>query len=134
MVQIKLQYIFTVFALSVAATCLYFSSYQLNNLNLKIISILEKKEDKLVCMILTIENNFETRGLAIWNTWAKNCDKILFACNCSNFQKNKNYTDVPILQLNITEDYNLMAGKTLEALKLAYRAYGVDHHWFLLVD
>jgi glycoprotein-N-acetylgalactosamine 3-beta-galactosyltransferase len=27
-----------------------------------------------------------------------------------------------------------MAGKALEALKLAYRAYGIDHHWFLLVD
>jgi hypothetical protein len=94
MVKIKLKFIFTVFALSLVATCLHplvitFPSYSLKNINTKIFSIQQKREDKLVCIILTIEKHFETRSLPSWNTWAKKCDKTLFACNCSNFQKNK---------------------------------------------
>ena len=36
-------------------------------------------EQKLVCIILTTENSFANRGIISWKTWARKCDKTLFA-------------------------------------------------------
>ena len=88
----------------------------------------------LVCIILTTEESFSSRAVTVWQTYAKKCDRVVFACNCSNFDKNKNYTDMPILQLNITEDYNKMDKKVLTTLNDAYSMYSEPYYWFLLVD
>jgi glycoprotein-N-acetylgalactosamine 3-beta-galactosyltransferase len=89
---------------------------------------------KLVCIVLTTEKNFHTRGLAVWNTYGKKCDKILFSCNCLNFARNKNYTDIPFLQLNLTEDYAKMDIKVIQTLNETYKIYNKNYYWFLLVD
>ena len=93
-----------------------------------------KNANRLICIILTNEQNFEKRSVTAWNTWAKKCDLTLFACNCSNFEKNKNFTDIPILQLNLTESYQLMDRKVMMSLEMAYKKYNDEKNWFLMVD
>jgi hypothetical protein len=95
------------------------------------IQILKKK---LVCIVLTTENSFQNRAIVAWKTWTQKCDQTLFACNCSNFAINKNYTDVPFLQLNITENYNKMDVKVIQTLNETYKIYNKNYYWFLLVD
>ena len=90
--------------------------------------------NKIICIILTTEQSFLTRGTTIWKTYGKKCDAILFACNCSNFLRNKNFTSIPFLQLNITEDYNKMDKKVVSALNETYKIYNKTNNWFLLVD
>jgi glycoprotein-N-acetylgalactosamine 3-beta-galactosyltransferase len=95
------------------------------------IQILKKK---LVCIVLTTENSFQNRAIVAWKTWTQKCDKTLFACNCSNFAINKNYTDIPFLHLNITENYNKMDVKVIQTLNETYKIYNKNYYWFLLVD
>jgi hypothetical protein len=79
---------------------------------------------KIMCIVLTSEKKITTRGVAVWDTWGKDC-KTLFACNCKNVKKYnqlftqneiipdnlKKYSIVanyPILYLDVDEDYNKM--------------------------
>ncbi len=87
----------------------------------------------------------------MWNTWAKKCHKALFACNCVNITKIlmanskktsifqnlhnlNNALDIPIWQLELTENYDHMADKVFQIVKSAYEQYGHLYKWFLLTD
>jgi hypothetical protein len=87
----------------------------------------------------------------VWNTWAKKCHKALFACNCVNITKIlianskktsifqnlhnlNNALDIPIWQLELTENYDHMADKVFQIVKSAYEQYGHLYKWFLLTD
>ena len=93
---------------------------------------INSNHQKLVCIILTVENSIETKAKTAWKTWAKKCDVAQFACNCSNFERN--YTDLPIMQLNITESYQLMDRKVMAALEKSYNKYNDENTWFILID
>ena len=85
----------------------------------------DRKSKHVICIVLTSEKTITTRGVAVWNTWGKDCNKIIFACSCMNIKKyNQLATDngtipddfkqfsivanYPILHLNVDEDYNKM--------------------------
>ena len=87
----------------------------------------------------------------MWNSWAKKCHKALFACNCLNVTKIlisnsktnsifqnlydfKNALDIPIWQLELTENYDHMADKVFKIVKSAFDQYGHLYKWFLLTD
>lgn len=110
-----------------------------------------KKVDGLVCMILASEKSIATRGLAVWQTWSKHCAQTLFACRCDKLkqykqmkaQKRENIppeylpyesvADMPILDLNINDNYNNMGEKVFLTLKLTYEKFST-HNWFIMAD
>ncbi len=84
----------------------------------------KRKAKHAICIVLTSEKTITTRGVAVWDTWGKDC-KTIFACNCKNVKKYnqlftqneiipdnlKKYSIVanyPILYLDVDEDYNKM--------------------------
>jgi glycoprotein-N-acetylgalactosamine 3-beta-galactosyltransferase len=116
-------------AISITSHYLYFL-YSVGNYALNV----KKLPDQLVCIILTTEESFPIRGLTVWNTFAKKCDKTLFACNCSNFMINNNYSHIPFLQLDVTENYNRMDAKVMVTLNAAFKKYNQRNYWYLLID
>jgi glycoprotein-N-acetylgalactosamine 3-beta-galactosyltransferase len=106
-------------------------------------------DSSVLCIIMTSEKTFMERSVTVWNSWAKKCHKALFACNCANlttklkaYKKSmlptlvdyKSALDVPIWQLDLAENYDLMAEKVFAILEAAYKDYGNLYKWFLLTD
>jgi hypothetical protein len=132
--SIPIIYIFGICSISILLFKGYCQTRYIQIFNMFSTEKIEKDKKKLVCIILTTENNFHTRGLTVWNTYGKKCDQVLFSCNCSNFSRNKNYNDIPFLQLNVTENYHKMDVKVIQTLKETYKIYNKSYYWFLLVD
>ena len=105
---------------------------------------------KVMCLILTTEDKIKERAIPVWNNWAKHCHKALFALNAKNFtdilktNETKRYfsnqneyqmaLNLPMMHLNITENYDIMAEKVLLSVKKAFDEYHDEYKWFLLVD
>ena len=77
-------------------------------------------ENRLLCIVFTSKKTINKRCPAIYDTWAKNCTKVVFACNCKgpSINETDKYDDqimkkIDILHLPIKESYNLMAKKPL---------------------
>ncbi len=104
--------------------------------------IMPKQKNNLLCIILTSKKTIFQRCDAIYDTWAQNCTKTVFACNCKDIQNDKNLTDnkmkflkkINILHLPIKESYDRMAEKVLIILKIVFKLFGENFSWFLLVD
>ena len=106
--------------------------------------------DKVLCLILTTDSNIKERAIPVFKTWSSKCHKSLFAFNSENFTnflnseeskiyfKNENdykmALNLPIMHLNLTENYDDMGKKTLEIIKMAYDKYHNEFKWFLLTD
>lgn len=99
-----------------------------------------KQENNLFCIILTSKKTIFERCNAMYDTWAKNCTKTVFACNCKDMQRNLTDKEnellkkINILHLPINESYNRMAEKILITLKIVFNIFGEKFNWFLLVD
>jgi hypothetical protein len=122
-----------------------------NNINntAKLIEM-PKDDGKVLCIIMTSDSTLIERCPTVWDTWAKKCDKAIFACNCANvtkilksdnrdtiLQKNDDYKkilDLPMMQLEIAESYDFMAEKAMVILEKVYKQYSELFNWFLLVD
>ena len=107
---------------------------------------------RILIMVLTSEENILTRGIAIWNTWAKHdSHSVIFACNCSKIMLAKTLLEnnltltnemniyrqaasLPILNLQIKEDINQMGHKVLLVLKESYKFYKNSFNWYFMVD
>ena len=113
-------------------------------------NISSNTKPKILCLIVTADDNIKKRSIPVYKTWAKKCDMALFACNCSNFtniMKSKdprNFFDndeeykyalnLSILPINMTEHYSKMAEKIMKVLRYAYDQYIDKFDWFLLTD
>ncbi len=42
---------------------------------------------KVLCVIMTPEKSFISRGLTSFNSWGRKCYKTVFACNCEKIKK-----------------------------------------------
>ena len=107
-------------------------------------------KSRVLCLIITTDDNIKKRTIPVFKTWAKKCDKALFACNCSNFtnimksedprkffdndQEYKYALNLSILPINMTEHYSKMAEKIMKVLRYAYDQYIDKFDWFLLTD
>jgi hypothetical protein len=108
------------------------------------------KNSEILVIVLTTESSILSRGDALWNTWGKEL-QIIFACNCTNIEKVKEMkmngdsipdelkpfekmSHLPIMNLNIQEDYNKMGVKVFLALQEAYNGFKKKAKWFFLVD
>ena len=110
---------------------------------------LKKYKNGVLCLILTTDKTIISRGIPVWNTWAKKCEKTLFALNAVNFtsiisQNNsrklfnndneyETALNLPLMNLNIIETYDDMGTKVLEVVKNAYND-NKEFKWYLLTD
>lgn len=101
------------------------------------------ENNNLLCIILTSRQTLFTRCNVLWDTWAKNCTKAVFASNITTASlASSNLTadnraflnKITLLTLPINESYDLMAEKVLKTIEIAYELYGDKFNWFLLVD
>ena len=107
-------------------------------------------KSRVLCLIITTDDNIKKRTIPVYKTWAKKCDKALFACNCSkltnimksedprkffeNDQEYKYALNLTILPINMTENKSKMAEKILKVIRFAYDQYIDKFDWFLLTD
>jgi glycoprotein-N-acetylgalactosamine 3-beta-galactosyltransferase len=47
---------------------------------------------------------------------------------------NNNYSHIPFLQLDVTENYNRMDAKVMVTLNAAFKKYNQRNYWYLLID
>jgi glycoprotein-N-acetylgalactosamine 3-beta-galactosyltransferase len=107
-------------------------------------AIINTEKINLLCIVLTSPTSVFERVGSLYETWAKKCNKTIFACN---FNSNSNSSHVNVTKenlnlikslefLNLTkqESYDRMAEKVMNTIKLSYDMYGQNHNWFLLVD
>ena len=102
-------------------------------------------------MVITSEKHILTRARAVYETWGKSFNDILFACNCPNvigvknlIEENKTipkalekYLKVahyPILNLEITENIEQMGEKVLKVLTESYDIYKHHSNFYYMVD
>ena len=107
--------------------------------------------NNILCMVLTSEKTILTRGIAVWETYGKQFNNIIFACNCPRIMKVKalienndvisddlkmfiNAAKLPLLHLNVVENNNKMGVKVLEVLKQSYNIYKGKTNWFFMID
>ena len=98
-----------------------------------------EKNDNLLCIVMTSSKTIEERCVAVWETWASQCNHTIFACNCKNatFKTSKAeilFKNLTFLELPIEENYNLMAKKVMMIIQLSFAKYGNLFNWFLLTD
>ena len=69
---------------------------------------------------------FAIKASAVFSTWAKRCDKVVFVSE-------EDDQVLPVMKVNVTGRENLW-GKTKSSLTLAYRKYGAHMDWVLKVN
>ena len=67
-----------------------------------------------------------SQAAAVFSTWAKRCDKVIFVTE-------EDDEDLPVMKVDVTGRENLW-GKTKISLVRAYREYGDHVDWVLKVD
>uniref|UniRef100_A0A0N5AUB9 N-acetylgalactosaminide beta-1,3-galactosyltransferase n=1 Tax=Syphacia muris TaxID=451379 RepID=A0A0N5AUB9_9BILA len=82
-----------------------------------------QKSIKLLCWITTYPSNYE-KALAVKNTWCRRC---IFVSSANN-------TELPTVNLNVTETRKNLWWKTKAALTYVYDNYYRDYDWFLKAD
>lgn len=87
---------------------------------------------RILCLVLTSPKYFSSRARAVYETWGKRCDKLLFISQQGNIS-----TDLPVANIeNIIEGYEYLSSKTFLAFKYVYRNEFIyeKFNWFLKTD
>ena len=77
-------------------------------------------------MVLTCQQNLNTKARAVQTTWAKDCDETLFISDRAN-------ASFPALEFGQT-GRNFLWSKTREVFLLAFKNYLTDFDWFVKAD
>ena len=85
-----------------------------------------KRRMRIFCFALTSPQNIRSRGPAILSTWAKRCDKFLFASD-------RMESDLPTMDIAVKEGYKSLYNKTATALEYVYKYHG-DYDWIIKTD
>jgi glycoprotein-N-acetylgalactosamine 3-beta-galactosyltransferase len=87
-----------------------------------------KKPPKILCFVLTTEENHDSRIRAIWDTWGKRCDKLVVASDANDPSLNA----VNIKSKDGYWEIWHKLEKTLKYLHVHYRHEGFD--WVMKAD
>jgi len=71
-------------------------------------ALVDENHIKVLCFVLTSPSRFQASQV-IKETWGSRCDKLVFYGGFQNKQ-------LPVIQLNVTEGYRFLWGKTKAAL------------------
>ncbi|KAH8283649.1 hypothetical protein KR018_010795 [Drosophila ironensis] len=82
---------------------------------------------RVICLVMSWAKNFSTDMRAVSKTWAPHCNRVIYFGNFS-------MTDMDIVNLNTTDSYWLLWGKTKAAFRYAYEHYRNEGDWFFKAD
>lgn len=94
---------------------------------------LESKETndnvRIMCMIFTMPEHWETKARAVRLTWAQRCTKYMF------FYSRTSTVHLPeAFALDVPEGRDHLTAKTMSALRLSFENYKDSIDWFLKAD
>ncbi|XP_040571522.1 glycoprotein-N-acetylgalactosamine 3-beta-galactosyltransferase 1 isoform X2 [Lepeophtheirus salmonis] len=84
---------------------------------------------RIVCIVFTKIVNHNTRAKAIKETWGKRCKALIFISNST-----VHLSDVSVFNINRTDDYNLIWGKTKAGFKHAFELFKDEADFFMKTD
>ncbi|CAF3315494.1 unnamed protein product [Rotaria socialis] len=104
---------------------------------------LDKYRARLFCFVLTNEENLESRGRAVYETWARRCGRFVFVTRLNSSRNCENKTEKNLHGLcefpieNITtlpdESYSHLSDKVRASL-LYFNEYYPNYDWYLKAD
>ncbi|XP_017017731.1 glycoprotein-N-acetylgalactosamine 3-beta-galactosyltransferase 1-like [Drosophila kikkawai] len=84
-------------------------------------------ETRILCMVLTIPENHETKAAAVKRTWGRRCNKLIFISS----QEDK---ELGAINVHILEKRRYVFRKVRKAIKYVYQNFVEDYDWFLRAD
>lgn len=84
-------------------------------------------EVKILCLILTYEQNHKKKAIHVKNTWGSRCNKLIFVSNVTD-------TELGSVNLQKNDHYDILWGKVKHALAYAYDNFYSDFDWFFKAD
>jgi hypothetical protein len=102
-----------------------------------------KKSTKIFCFVLTQPDNFRSKAMVAYDSWAKECDKVKFisvipkSLKASSESNELMFEDkLPLLQPtgHVVENYNNLTDKVFKTIAELYKKYSSDYDWFLKAD
>lgn len=90
-------------------------------------SMMNVKRIRILCFLNTRPSNHKNRAVHIKVTWAKHCDKLLFASTLTD-------VNLGAIGLNVTDNHQTTWGKVKQMLKFIHQNYLDEFDWFLKGD
>ncbi|XP_020801466.1 glycoprotein-N-acetylgalactosamine 3-beta-galactosyltransferase 1-like [Drosophila serrata] len=84
-------------------------------------------ETRVLCMVLTMPQNHETKALAVKRTWGRRCNKLIFISS----QEDK---ELGAINVNVLEKRRHLFRKVRKAVKYVFQNFVEDYDWFLKVE
>uniref|UniRef100_A0A6P4FES1 N-acetylgalactosaminide beta-1,3-galactosyltransferase n=1 Tax=Drosophila rhopaloa TaxID=1041015 RepID=A0A6P4FES1_DRORH len=84
-------------------------------------------ETRVLCMVLTMPKNHQTRVRKVKHTWGKRCNKLIFISSQEDHE-------LGAIDVGVPEDRNNLYLKMRKALEFVYKNYAEDYDWFLKAD
>lgn len=90
-------------------------------------SIVEVKKLRILCFLNTRPLNHKSRAVHIKATWAKHCDKLLFASTLTD-------VNLGAIGFNVSDNHDTMWGKVKLMLQYIHKNHIDEYDWFMKGD
>lgn len=91
----------------------------------------EPRQPRVLCAIMTIPGNHQSKTVAVRDTWAKRCDSVIYF---TSSQEPDVFQNATVVIMNITQGRDYLWEKTRAAFLHMEEFYGKDFDWFLKSD
>ncbi|EDV39552.1 uncharacterized protein Dana_GF24418 [Drosophila ananassae] len=84
-------------------------------------------ETRVLCMVLTMPQNHESKASRVKRTWGKRCNKLIFISSQADLE-------LGAIDMGVPEGRSNLYPKIRKAMAYVYKNYGEDYDWFLKAD